>query len=344
MFNRVILYMGLFVAVNAHGMLTEKRFDCHRGDEDQERRSELVKTIKERLATGRGLDEPVSRYDDSPPLLILPYIRSNNGYMDLCEQLLRKGACTEVVNYMGRTPLSIACLCNNYRMVAPLLRHRAKVNAQDLRGRTPIWHCFEVLGGVSLESLRLLLANESVDLSVRDDRGDTVLHEAVLYYFADHELCSRPGVRRRIRKGISLLLERGCDRTLTGREGTNAIQYARSLGENKIADYIEKFGQSVELTPYQIYSSKFDDPVAQPKAYYEWLINNDYDVSDWKHFVDEYLKPAQQKLSLHSSGFSEDFRAEIRYWDDGYPYYSYRWRVENPDESWKGLGLPGWGR
>lgn len=81
-------------------------------------------------------------------------------------------------------------------------------------------------------------------------------------------------------------------------------------------------------TPYMLYSRNFGDPVKNPKAYYEWLIENGYDESDWKKFVDEYLRPEQQQSSSQSSS-SVNFMVGVPFWIGGYPYYSNGWGGNN---------------
>lgn len=60
------------------------------------------------------------------------------GYREICELLLQKGASIDSKNKMNQTPLHIAAKRNDLKLVELLISCKANVNAQDLDKNTPL--------------------------------------------------------------------------------------------------------------------------------------------------------------------------------------------------------------
>jgi ankyrin repeat protein len=100
------------------------------------------------------------------------YMVTRNGYRNVAEMLLAKGAEVNVKSNFGWTPLHFAA---DHKDVAELLlAHKADVNAKDIFGETPLHG--EAMSGCKAV-VKLLLANKA-DVNARDKHGDTPLHVA----------------------------------------------------------------------------------------------------------------------------------------------------------------------
>ncbi|EUB59155.1 Ankyrin repeat domain-containing protein 7 [Echinococcus granulosus] len=91
----------------------------------------------------------------------------------------------------SRTPLHLACVKGDDKIVQCLLEYNAKVNIVDQNNQTPLMKAIE---GGHLECVKLLL-NYRADLTVRDKYGNAPIHQAVKFGRKDIiELFLRNGV------------------------------------------------------------------------------------------------------------------------------------------------------
>lgn len=133
--------------------------------------------------------------------------------LDIVKLLLENGADVHATDFLGRTPLHIACGVSNYRpcyswtkdwkIVEILVKHQSKVNALDNYGNTPLLSIYEnyflydvdflyrvyindteyqrsELSAVDLikaQSKKLeILMSHGADISVRNRNGNTIIH------------------------------------------------------------------------------------------------------------------------------------------------------------------------
>lgn len=90
-----------------------------------------------------------------------------------------------------RTPLHLACVKGDDKIVQCLLEYNAKVNIVDQNNQTPLMKAIE---GGHLECVKLLLTYRA-DLTVRDKYGNAPIHQAVKFGRKDIvELFLRNGV------------------------------------------------------------------------------------------------------------------------------------------------------
>lgn len=71
------------------------------------------------------------------------HIASNDGFIDIVEILLSKGANPNIADKMGNTPLHLAALFGNLQIVTLLLNHGADINYTNDLG-APIHWAFEL--------------------------------------------------------------------------------------------------------------------------------------------------------------------------------------------------------
>lgn len=104
------------------------------------------------------------------------------GHQAVAQLLLGRGACVDVADADGNTPLMIAAegtayFPNNAPMTEAVLKAKPQINAQDSRGRTALYRA-STEG--KLESMRLLIEHHAnPDLQALD--GSTALLETVTF-------------------------------------------------------------------------------------------------------------------------------------------------------------------
>jgi ankyrin repeat protein len=131
------------------------------------------------------------------------------GKMQTVQLLLDRGAEVDRADASANTPLMVAAegtgyIPNNAPFVAALLTANANVDAQDSRGRSPLYRA-STEG--KEDALRLLL-DKKANPNLKANDGSTPLNEAVTY--------NRLGA-------ATLLLERGADANLADANGTTAL-------------------------------------------------------------------------------------------------------------------------
>ena len=104
------------------------------------------------------------------------------GYLDVVQELLKHGAQVDVTDDEGGTALHIAALMEDSDIFKELLKNGANVNAKILENQSVLnmvikKHYF--FYQESLEIIRLLLEDESIDLNVRNEDNLTALEKAL---------------------------------------------------------------------------------------------------------------------------------------------------------------------
>jgi ankyrin repeat protein len=158
--------------------------DAHVDTEDSRGRTPLHRAAQEgkvgamQLLLDRKAKINAQSGDGSTPLLgAVTY-----GRVAAVNLLLRRGADVDLADAQGSTPLMIAAegtayLPNNAPMIATLIGAHANVNAQDSRGRTPIYRA--AMEGRT-EAMLVLLDNKA-DPNLQAFDNSTPLLEAVTY-------------------------------------------------------------------------------------------------------------------------------------------------------------------
>ncbi len=135
------------------------------------------------------------------------------------EKLLATGADPNlVISPSGRTLLMAA---QNVAMVRLLLMHGADPGIRDEKGATALHYA--VMGPDAFDII-LLLLEKGADINVMDNMGYTALMNAVVN--------DKPDL-------VRLMLERGADPGLRNHEGQSAQDYAQDLGIMDIVDMLE---------------------------------------------------------------------------------------------------------
>ena len=111
--------------------------------------------------------EFTTRYNDKTPLRIAV----ERGHRDACAALIAAGASPIRTNEKGVTYLHMAASRNKYR-ICKLLLEFIDVNSVDFFGNTPL-HC--AAKNNSLESFKVLLADPSAEIAVKNNFGETPL-------------------------------------------------------------------------------------------------------------------------------------------------------------------------
>lgn len=98
---------------------------------------------------------------------------AGNEHEDTLRLLLARGADPDMPNGIGQTALVTALSFERVRVLAILLKGGANPNLPDAQGVAPLMLALD-----DKEAVRLLLAH-GADVAVRDDRGITVLQQAI---------------------------------------------------------------------------------------------------------------------------------------------------------------------
>ena len=125
----------------------------------------------------------------------------------------------EAQNANGERPLMLAALRGRLAWAQALMKAGASVEPQ--RG-TPAWNAlhYACSGPDSLEVVRFLL-DQGVDIDARSPNGTTPLMMAARYGSQD---------------AAELLLKRGADVRLLNDRGLNAVEFARGVGRDRLAE------------------------------------------------------------------------------------------------------------
>lgn len=251
------------VAVAVAVMLPVLAVGCARASPqlmEAARRGDLA-AVRGLLAAGEDADakdEPGSR-----PL----HAAVRGGHKDVAEFLMAHGAKVNSRDKHGRTPLHLAVMADRLEVAKLLLAHGADVDAKDrLLGQTPLQHAASIctiprayrsrqmarapdeqipqgahgiLFDPSLEpkdrlaqfshpeELLKILVSAGADLSVKDDRGRTVLHWAAFWGYTDV---------------AELLLSKGADVNARTVYGETPLHLAARAGQTDMVELLRKHG------------------------------------------------------------------------------------------------------
>jgi cytohesin len=101
----------------------------------------------------------------------------NGGLVDVASTLIKYGADVEVKDKDQRTPLHLAVISNNTRMVEFLLSHGGNAETYDKDQRTPL---LDAVSKGRHNSIVKELLKHGADVNARDEKQKTPLHLAAL--------------------------------------------------------------------------------------------------------------------------------------------------------------------
>lgn len=214
------------------------------------------------LLVAKGAD--ITRKED-----VLLHIACNRGYYDLVVELLkhidpnRLGPYNDqkiyhnnsAQRYQSNSPLHVAVKTNNIDIAQLLLDHGSNPNIQDDYGRTPLFE-------LQSQEMAQLLLNYHPDLYIKDLDGDYFIIEVPSQvwplFIHDTELLNSKTsngasllhmaiAKQRYRflgnqiKTITMLLDAGCDLSLTNKKGCTPRAYAIRKNLPDIASLIAQY-------------------------------------------------------------------------------------------------------
>ncbi|XP_067668072.1 serine/threonine-protein phosphatase 6 regulatory ankyrin repeat subunit A-like [Haliotis asinina] len=167
---------------------------------------------------------------------------AEQGNKKVLDLLVSKGCNLSVVDDLGRNILHAACLSDNIDIVEDLLSHGiADIESGDSVGRTPVMYAAEKGNRKVVD----LLVSKGCNLSIVDDLGRNMLHVAFssdnvdiaedldLLSITDIESRDRIGrtpvmhaVEKGNKKGVDLLVSKGCNLTVVDDLGRNILHVA----------------------------------------------------------------------------------------------------------------------
>lgn len=136
----------------------------------------LIEGNSEELKTYIGNGADVNGKCDGKSLLHFAIDNCENNYSEIIEFLIESGAdINSCESYLKETPLHRLCARVNPRMemIQLLLDRGAKVNIENVAGKTPVFYCNF---NYSLELLNLLIEH-GADINHTDKYNNTILHD-----------------------------------------------------------------------------------------------------------------------------------------------------------------------
>ena len=153
---------------------------------------------------------------------------SENGDLELMELLLKLDLDVNQPDWIGNTPLHIACNAGNYDLVALLLSIKSiDVNVRNDDGYTPLHYACKNDQNGQVKTVELLLLNRlTLDVNVPNDDGLTPLHLACMY-----------GLTKVVKL---LLLEPNIDIDIEDRQGRTPLMLAKQNNHSITIRQFEK--------------------------------------------------------------------------------------------------------
>ncbi|KAK7480132.1 hypothetical protein BaRGS_00028616, partial [Batillaria attramentaria] len=177
------------------------------------------------MLTASGADVNTEDGDKITPLHAACSWSFRDKKVDIKEITLRPS-----VNARSCKNTSYQCLIHRREfkpLVTCLLRHHAKVNAQDVNGRTPV---HDACGGNDRELLKLLIGS-GADISIKQNDGGTPLH-----------LACREG-----HTGVSeLLIQHGVDINVKDSDGWTPLHLACWEGHSGVTELLIRSGADIK--------------------------------------------------------------------------------------------------
>lgn len=149
--------------------------------------------------------------------------------LDVCKLLIEKKANLSATNYLGATPLHLACQssqCDALEIARMLLDNQADMTLRNKRGRTPLHDVAETLG----YSMLNLLLDRAGNVDIKDYEHCTPLHLMISQYSE----CSREHVK--------LLIEKGADVNAQNLDGWTPLLTALANQKYGIAEILLQKG------------------------------------------------------------------------------------------------------
>ncbi|KAL2814093.1 ankyrin repeat-containing domain protein [Aspergillus cavernicola] len=166
---------------------------------------------------------------------------NGNGNEDelLINLLINHGADVEMRDFLGNTPLHLACAAGNQQAVELVLRAGADVNSMLNDGAAGI-HGAAERGEVGIEErvgIMAVLIRYGADVDVKDGDGDTVLH-----------LVCRGGWKG----AVGMMLRSGADVEVKDRDGLTAVELARRAGMEIVGVRVRSEERSSSSLSYDV--------------------------------------------------------------------------------------------
>lgn len=157
------------------------------------------------------------------------HIASALGYNEIVELLVRYGASLNAKNISRDTALHRAAGKGHKNTVELLLKSGADINILNNSGQTPGYWAY-YLQGNNHQDIAKMLIEAGLDLNTQSkSSGWTMLMWAS--YRGDIDM-------------VNLLLEKGADPAIKGKDGNNALDLAKRKGKLKVVYVIEDFLKS----------------------------------------------------------------------------------------------------
>lgn len=160
-----------------------------------------------------GFDKDERDRDGNSPLM---WVLAYDGHEELMDSLVDHGASVNIQNFLGESPLFLACQRGMLSKANYLLDNGADVNVMNLDGAFPL-HTAAARGDTELISL---LVKYGAHINAADDEGDSPLHWAV---------------REGNVKAACLLVHLGADVNFQNEDGESPLDLALCTNDKELA-------------------------------------------------------------------------------------------------------------
>lgn len=173
-----------------------------------------------RVLLDEGADVNAIKRADWSPLMLACAKTQEKLSVDIVKMLLEKGALMNLSNKDGWSALHLVSRDGNVNVFRVLVDGGAVVDSVTKNGRT-IFHIAALHGNIDI--IKEILKGKPKDMDVKDNCGNTPLHEAVLGNHID--ICR-------------LLIESGSQTTITNSVGYGLLHFAASVGSVEMICYL----------------------------------------------------------------------------------------------------------
>ncbi|XP_017869043.1 PREDICTED: ankyrin-3 isoform X1 [Drosophila arizonae] len=183
------------------------------------------------------------------------HLAAKDGYVDICNELLKRGILVDSATKKGNTALHIASLAGQQQVIKQLIQYNANVNVQSLNGFTPLYMAAQE----NHDSCCRLLLSKGANPSLATEDGFTPLavamqqgHDKVVAVLLESDVRGKvrlPALHIAAKKNdvnaATLLLRHDKNADIVSKSGFTPLHIAAHYGNVDIANVLLECGADV---------------------------------------------------------------------------------------------------
>ncbi|XP_023167866.2 ankyrin-3 isoform X2 [Drosophila hydei] len=186
------------------------------------------------------------------------HLAAKDGFVDICNELLKRGIMVDSATKKGNTALHIASLAGQQQVIKQLIQYNANVNVQSLNGFTPLYMAAQE----NHDSCCRLLLSKGASPSLATEDGFTPLavamqqgHDKVVAALLESDVRGKvrlPALHIAAKKNdvnaATLLLQHDNNADIVSKSGFTPLHIAAHYGNVDIASLLLECGAEVNYT------------------------------------------------------------------------------------------------